>query len=93
MSNNPSTMPQSRRQAVAVEALVPLAVPPKVAAQLLGYGLTHFYKLLNRGEIESFVDGGARRVLTASISAYIERKLKTANSPARRGRPKTTTSS
>jgi excisionase family DNA binding protein len=85
MSDNPNVMPQSRRQAVAVEALTALAVPPKVAAQMLGYGLTHLYKLLNRGELESYLDGGARRILVTSINAYVTRKLEAGSKPARRG--------
>jgi hypothetical protein len=91
----PYTMPRSRRQAVAVEALSPLAVPPKVAAQMLGYGITHLYALLKRGELESFTDGGARRILVKSITNYIERKVATNSKPARRGpgRPKKTASS
>ena len=80
-----NVMPRSRRQAVAVEALTALAVPPRVAAQMLGYGLTHLYKLLNAGELESYLDGGARRVLVSSITGYIERKLEASSKPARRG--------
>jgi hypothetical protein len=92
MTETSQTMPRSRRQSVGVEALIPLAVPPKAAAQMLGYGVTHLYKLLNTGELESFADGGARRVLVKSINDYIERKLKTASKPVRRGpgRPKKT---
>jgi hypothetical protein len=66
-------MSRSWRQAVAVE---PLAVPPKVAAQMLGFGKTHLFKLLKNGELESYLDGRrARRVLVRSINAYVERKL------------------
>jgi excisionase family DNA binding protein len=85
-------MPRSRRQAVGVEALLPLAVPPKAAAQMLGYGVTHLYKLLNAGELASFADGGARRILVQSIHEYIERRLKADSKPVRRGpgRPKKT---
>jgi hypothetical protein len=50
MVDPPLAMPRSRRQAVVVENLTPLAVPPKVAGQLLGFGLTHTYKLINSGE-------------------------------------------
>jgi excisionase family DNA binding protein len=83
--NTISVMPRSRRQSVAVEALTPLAVPPKVAAQMLGYGLTHIYALLKRGELTSFLDGGARRILVSSIAEYIERKLEADQKPLRRG--------
>ena len=83
--NTTLMMPHSRRQAVAVEALSPLVVPPKVAAAMLGYGLTRTYALLKAGELKSYVDGGARRVLVRSITEYIERKLETDSKPARRG--------
>jgi hypothetical protein len=93
--SQPTTMPRTRRQSVAVEALIPLAVPPKAAAQMLGFGLTHVYKLINCGELQSFVDGGARRILTASITDYVARKVEMGGSkPSRReggpGRPKKT---
>jgi len=85
-------MPQTRRQAVAVESISPLAVPPKVAAQMLGYGMTHTQALLNSGELESFVDGGARRVVVRSIHDYIARKLEANSKSTRRGpgRPRKT---
>jgi hypothetical protein len=77
---------RSRRQAVGVEAIVALAVPPKIAGQMLGYGVTHTYKLIKRGELISFLDGGARRILVSSITDYIQRKV-AAGEPARRSRP------
>jgi hypothetical protein len=92
MTNTSQYMPRSRRQAIAVESLRPLAVPPKAAAQMLGYGLTRTYALLKAGELQSYVDGGARRVLVKSISDFIERKLKADSKPVRRGpgRPRKT---
>jgi Helix-turn-helix domain len=78
--------------------IAPLCVAPKVAANMLGYGITRMYQLINSKELESFLDGGARRITTASLNAYIQRKLK-ADPPVRRvpgragpGRPKKTTS-
>jgi Helix-turn-helix domain len=65
-------MPRTRRQAVAVSAL---AVPPRAAGQMLGYGVTTIYALLNRGELQGFKDGGARRILVSSINNYIARKM------------------
>jgi excisionase family DNA binding protein len=50
----------------------PLAVPPRLACQLLSVGLTRLYELLNAGELESFHIGRARRITLASIHAYIE---------------------
>jgi hypothetical protein len=74
----------------------PLLVRPRVAWLMLGCGNTHGYALLNSGELESFVDGRARWITTASIRAYIARKLAAAGvartvaepePPRRRGRP------
>jgi hypothetical protein len=83
-------MPHSRRQSVAVEALTPLAVPPKAAAAMLGFGVTNFYKLLNAGEIASFSQGGSRRVLVSSIHDYVARRIEAAEKSVRSGpgRPK-----
>jgi excisionase family DNA binding protein len=53
----------------------PLAVPPRLACQLLSVGLTRLYELLNAGELDSFHIGRARRITTASIRAYIDRQL------------------
>jgi hypothetical protein len=36
---------------------------------------TYGYELLNAGELESFLDGKARKITVASIQAYIARKL------------------
>jgi excisionase family DNA binding protein len=55
----------------------PLAVPPRLACQLLSVGLTRLYELLNTGELDSFHIGRARRITTASIRAYIDRRLVT----------------
>jgi excisionase family DNA binding protein len=53
----------------------PLAVPPRQACELLSVGLTRLYELMNKGELESFHIGRARRITTASIHAFIERHL------------------
>jgi len=71
----------SRQQAVKA---TPLAVSPKNAGAMLGYGKTTIHKLLKTGELESFGSGKARRITTASIADYIRRKLE-AGQPARRG--------
>jgi hypothetical protein len=59
----------------AVNPIVALAVSPKTASQMLGYGVTHTYKLMKRGELISFLDGGSRRILVSSINDYIQRKV------------------
>jgi excisionase family DNA binding protein len=76
-----TTMPRSRRQSVAV---TPLIVAPNVAAQMLGVSRSHLYELLKRGELVSFADGGARRVLVSSITDYIERKVAARTAATRR---------
>ena len=53
----------------------PLVVRPKVACRLLSVGETRLYEMIANGEIESFRDGGARKITTRSIHAYIERQL------------------
>jgi hypothetical protein len=62
---------------------------------MLGCGNTAGYALLKAGEIDSFKDGAARKIVVASIHRYIERKLAAAigtasesASPRRRGRPR-----
>lgn len=53
----------------------PLAVPPRLACQLLSVGLTRLYELLNAGELDSFHIGRARRITTASIRGFIARQI------------------
>lgn len=84
-------IPSSRQQIVDVEPLTPLAVRPRAAAQLLGFGITRIHAMIKSGELRSFVDGGrARRILMSSISEYVERRLKEDSTPIARspGRPK-----
>jgi len=52
-----------------------LAVSPRRAGQMTGYGLTRVYELINSGEWESFKDGKSRRVIVASMRAYIARQV------------------
>jgi hypothetical protein len=74
----------------------PLLVRPRTAWLMLGCGNTHGYELLNGGELESFLDGKARKITVESIHRYIARKLGTAHAtggpikatPRRRGRPR-----
>jgi len=68
-------------------SLEPLAVRLKTAWALLECGHTHGYKLIEAGELDSFVDGTARKITMASIKSYIARQLakagKVRNSPAK----------
>jgi hypothetical protein len=55
-----------------------LVIRPKQAMHLLDCGHTRLYEMIGAGEVESFMDGGARKITVASIEAYIQRKLKEA---------------
>ena len=59
----------------------PLVVRPKTARRLLSVGETRLYEMIASGELESFRDGGARKITTRSIYAYIERNIERANAP------------
>ncbi|WP_247409769.1 helix-turn-helix domain-containing protein [Bradyrhizobium sp. 150] len=52
-----------------------LAVSPGKAAEILGCGRTRIYHLLHLGELISYRDGAARRVLTSSIHDYVQRQI------------------
>jgi hypothetical protein len=58
----------------------PLLVRPRVAWKMLACGNTRGYELLAAGELESFLDGGARKITVASIHRYIERRLEQGSS-------------
>ena len=55
--------------------LEPLAVSPKEAGRLGGWGLTRVYHLMNTGELESYRDGRSRKITVASIKARVARKV------------------
>jgi excisionase family DNA binding protein len=42
------------------------------------------YRLIKAGELQSYTEGRSRRIMIASINAYVERRL--ATEAARRGR-------
>ncbi|MBR1030682.1 excisionase family DNA binding protein [Bradyrhizobium japonicum] len=52
-----------------------LAVSPREAAEILGCGRTRIYQLLQLGELISYREGAARRILTSSIHHYVERQV------------------
>lgn len=54
---------------------VALVTTPAVAKAMLSCGTTRLYELINKGEIESYLDGKSRRITKASIHAYIKRKI------------------
>jgi excisionase family DNA binding protein len=53
----------------------PLAVRPRDACQLLAVGNTRLYELIGSGQLESYLDGRARRITMASIKQYIARRI------------------
>jgi len=64
----------SARLAPLVE-LEPFAVRPKEGMRLAGCGESEFYRRMNAGRYESFLDGGARMVTVRSIRADQEKLL------------------
>jgi hypothetical protein len=83
---NLTTARAPRKSATAVE---PLVVRPAEAWRMLGCGPTYGYELLGRGELDSFVDGGARKITVDSIKAYIAKKLATCATAKVRRSPRT----
>jgi excisionase family DNA binding protein len=69
----------ARQKPVAVE---PMAVPSRVAAQMLGIGKTRLFCLIREGEIQSYFEGSDRRILTSSIRDYVARKLEATRNTA-----------
>ena len=53
----------------------PLVVRPNTAMRLLDCGRAYLYELINSGEVESYLDGDARKITMRSIRARIERKV------------------
>jgi excisionase family DNA binding protein len=41
----------------------------------LGVGREKLYQLINNGELESYTEGKARKILWPSIHAYVKRRL------------------
>jgi predicted DNA-binding transcriptional regulator AlpA len=61
----------------------PIVASPNQAMTALGIGRAKLYEKINAGELESYVDGGSRKILWDSIRAFINRQL--AVEAARRG--------
>jgi excisionase family DNA binding protein len=59
--------------------LEPLAASPREACVLLNVGVTRLYQLLRDGELESYLDGRARRITMASIRRRVTRLLASAS--------------
>jgi excisionase family DNA binding protein len=57
-----------------------ISIKPRETCDALSIGVTKLYELLNSGELTSYREGNRRRILVASIRAYIERRIATSQS-------------
>jgi excisionase family DNA binding protein len=51
----------------------PLAVTPRQTCMLLSIGNTHLYELIRTGELDSYLEGRARRITMESIQRRVAR--------------------
>ena len=58
----------------AASNLKPLVTDVPGACQSLGCGHDQIYDLMRAGEIDSYLDGRARRIIVASLEAYVARR-------------------
>jgi excisionase family DNA binding protein len=66
---------------------VALVVRVPRACEMLAMSKPTLYALLHKGAIESYVDdGGARKILLASIKDYVKRKIEAGNRLSDSGR-------
>ena len=65
----------SDRRTVPTGEALPLLVKPKAAWKMLACSNTRGYQLLNTRELDSFLDGRARKIAVESIHRYIMRRL------------------
>jgi hypothetical protein len=63
-----------------------LVATPNQTMIFIGVGRAKLYELINSNEIESYVEGSARKILWPSIHDYVKRRL--AAEAVRRGRVK-----
>jgi hypothetical protein len=67
----------------ALADIEPIVVRPRIACRMLGgIGSEHLWQLINSGELESYLDGRARRITVASIKRHIARQLEAAKHAA-----------
>ncbi len=53
----------------------PLVVRVPQACKLLACGHDTLYRLIREGKIESYREGGARKITVSSIKAYVEAQV------------------
>lgn len=68
-STHSQTTPTLRSQSISLDRL---AVTVAEGARLLGVGRATLYKLVMRGEIESFTIGRARRIALSTLERYTQ---------------------
>jgi hypothetical protein len=83
-------------QSAALNDTERLVVSPHRACIMLGVGITRLYELIAARELDSYLDGRARRITVASIHRRIARRLAASGHtaeppPRRRGRPRKST--
>jgi hypothetical protein len=66
------------------QPLEPYVVTTAEAMRLGGWGRTTLYRLINDGELESFLDGRIRWISTASIREHIRKKFEQSGTATRR---------
>lgn len=76
---NASDTGRQRERGAPIE---PLVVSPKTAMQLLQIKRDKLYALLRAGSLESYLDGGQRRITVASIKRRIAEGLASAGKAA-----------
>jgi hypothetical protein len=60
---------------VKLDEVLVLGVPFKQGCKIIGVGPTRGYELMNSGEIESYRDGKSRKLVFASLKAYVDRQI------------------
>lgn len=60
---------------VGAPSFEPIAVRPKVAARILDVSVAYLYELLARGDLVSYRDGAARKIMVDSLRAYVARRV------------------
>jgi excisionase family DNA binding protein len=70
------TKPRKTKPAApsAATNLKPLVTDVPGAMQSLNCGHDQIYDLMHAGEIDSYLDGRARRIIVASLEAYVARR-------------------
>ena len=63
------------RLTVDISQIEPVIVKPAEACRMLTCGVTTLYALIKAGELESFADGGSRKITVESIYRYIAKRL------------------